>query len=367
MAKKKSNKFEKDAVSNSMITKYGDIIESGDKVLADLEELKVISVSPALDHALGGGLREGSCVAMTGDPKAGKTTTALYFAAKCQAAGKKVYYLNTEGRITKENFIGIKGLDASKIKIIQPTDSAPLVSAEMYLNTLEAHIKGTPDLVAIVDSVSSMLPQDELDGDVRTGVRNQLPKLLAMFLKRISGDVARNRAIIIFVTHNIANTGGSRYAPAKHADSGNMLQYQVSTNMIITHRGKWEDKDGGDDIGQVAHWLIKTSAAGGIPMSKADSWIKYGIGIDEAKEMVEIGIELSMIKKKGSWYTINVAIENPTDKVIKAIIKKNDVEPTDAEAVEKLFKAQGLDPVTDILNDNPALIGFIQRKIGEVM
>ena len=199
VAKKSKNKFDNDFVSNQIIEKFGDIVESGEKVLEDLRDLKVIGVSPALDIALGGGLREGSVVVMTGDPKTGKTTTALYFAAKCQAAGKNILYFNTEGRITKENFVGIKGLDPSKLKIIQATDETPLVSAETYLNALETYIKNTPDLVAIIDSASNMVPQDELDGEIRTGVRNSLPRLLSMFFKRISGDVSRTKAILIFI------------------------------------------------------------------------------------------------------------------------------------------------------------------------
>ena len=329
MAKKKtSTKFSDDNVSNQIITKYGDIVESGEKVLENLQKLKVIGVSPALDIALGGGLREGSVVVMTGDAKTGKTTTALYFAAKCQALGKNLIYLNTEGRITKENFTGIKGLDPAKIKIIQATDECPLVSAETYLNALETYIKNTPDLVAIVDSASNMVPQDELDGEIRTGVRNSLPRLLSMFCKRISGDVARNKAILIFITHNIANTSGSKWAPQKIADCGNMIQYQAGTNMVITHRGKWlqtgaaaseDDKDSGPHVGQIANWVIKTSAAGGKPMSTAQSWIKYGVGIDENQEIAQLASEFSMIKKNASWYEITLAIDNRTDPAVRKV------------------------------------------------
>ncbi len=230
-----------DPVTNMINKKYGEIVQSGTSVLESLENYKTIGISPALDIALGGGIREGSCVVMTGDPKTGKTT------------------LNTEGRLTKENFRGIKDLDISAIEIVQATDKEPLISAERYLNALETYIKNTPDLVAIVDSTSSMVPQDELDGEIRTGVRNALPRLLSMFFKRISGDVSRMKSICIFITHNIANTGGSRWAPSKMADCGNMLQYQAGTNMVITHRGKWEvPKDSGQHVGQVANWLIKT-------------------------------------------------------------------------------------------------------------
>ena len=367
MAKKKAkNKFDDDIVSNQIISKYGDIVEQGTKVLADLQNFNTIGISPALDLALGGGLREGSVVAMTGDPKTGKTTTSLYFAAKAQEAGKNVFYFNTEGRLTKENFTGIKGLDASKIKVIQATDNQPVVSAETFLNAIETYVKNTPDFVAIIDSVSNMVPQDELDGEVRGGVRAQLPRLLSMFFKRISNDVARTKAILIFVTHNIANTGGSRWSPAKLADCGNMLQYQAGTNMVITHRGKWEESDDqGNDVGQVANWVVKTSAAGGKPNTNAVSYIRYGTGIDEVRELCEIANELTFIKQTGAWYTIISAVASEDKRILK-LLKKHEVSD-DAEAKEKFFKFQGMARLSKFIEENKEIQDFLYDEIKSVL
>lgn len=368
MAKKRSKpKFEDDVISNQIISKYGDIVEEGTKVLKDLETYKTLSISPALDLALGGGLREGSVTVMTGDPKTGKTTTALYAAAKAQKEGKNVIYFNTEGRLTKENFNGIKGLDIDKIKIVQATDAQPVVSAETFLNVIETYIKNTEDFFGIVDSTSNMVPQDELDGEIRTGVRANLPRLLAMFFKRISNDVQRTKAMLICITHNIANTGGSRWSPAKMADGGNMLQYQAGTNMVITHRGKWEDTDEqGHAIGQVANWMVKTSAAGGTPNSQAVSYIKYGTGIDETRELCEIANELTFIKQAGAWYTILSAIGSE-DKKILSLLKKNDIKPGDTEASEKFFKFQGMAKLNEFIESNSEIQDFLYEEIKNVL
>jgi len=197
--KKKVNKFIDDAVSSAICSNYGDVVRTGSEVLANINNLSVIGISPALDIALGGGLREGSCIVMTGDPKSGKTTTALHFAAKCQKLGKKVIYANTEGRLAKQNFDGIKGLDPEKILIIESTDDKTL-SAEDFLNILEYYINNDPSCLIIVDSVSNMVPRDELEGEVRTGVRNALPRLLSMFFKRIGSSVTKNKTILSPVT-----------------------------------------------------------------------------------------------------------------------------------------------------------------------
>ena len=72
---------------------------------------------------------------------------------------------------------------------------------------------------------------------------------------------------------------------------------------MITHRGKWEvPKDSGQHVGQVANWLIKTSAAGGTPLKTTESWIRYGIGIDECQEISQIASEFAMIERSGAWY-----------------------------------------------------------------
>lgn len=364
MAKKKTSKIEHDDPTvATLCKKYGNIIESGTKVLESLETFEVISVGPALDIALGGGLREGQCVVMTGDPKTGKTTTALYAAAKAQAKGKKVYYLNTEGRLTKENFRGIKGLDIDAIQIVQATDDTPIVSAETYLNIMERLIKEEPNLFLICDSTSNMVPQDEIDGEIRTGVRNALPRLLSMFFKRISGDVSRMKAICVFITHNIANTGGSRFAPTKMADCGNMLQFQAGTNMVITHRGKWEvPKESGNHVGQVANWVIKTSAAGGKPMGTAASWIRYGIGIDEAQEIAQIATEFAMVTAKGAWYTCQYFIDNQDHPIVKKWIQDNEVDD-----IEKAFKFQGMEKLTTFFSENDDLLEFMYDGIREVL
>ena len=186
-----------------------------------------------------------------------------------------------------------------------------------------------------------------------------------MFLKRVSGDVTRNKSIVIFILHNIANTAGGPFSPKKQADSGNMVQYQAGTNMVITHRGKWikGDAESGEHIGQVANWKIMTSAAGGTPNSLAASWIRYGVGIDEAKEVRDIAIELTLIKKSGAWFTITAAINNLEDPRIKTITDAYGVDTTNEEEVERFFKFQGGDNLDAFINENESLVEFLAEKV----
>lgn len=362
---KKANKFAQDLVSSNIVTKYGDVVRSGTEVLENINKLEVIGVSPALDIALGGGLREGSVVVMTGDPKSGKTTTALHFAAKCQKHNKKVIYVNTEGRLSRQNFDGIKDLNADNILIVESTDERVL-SAEDFLNIIEYYINNDTGCLIIADSLSNMVPSQELEGEVRTGVRNALPRLLSMFFKRISGTLMKNKVILICITHNIANTGGSPYAPQKMADCGNMLQYQAGTNMVITHRGKWQvPKDTGPHVGQIANWSVKTSCAGGRPNSTAEGWIRYGVGVDEVQEIIHIACEFRLIKAAGAWYTIQCAVDEPDNTTINTVLSENNIDKT-PESIEKFFKFQGINAVADFLNNNPKIASFVYSKIREL-
>jgi hypothetical protein len=150
------------------------------------------------------------------------------------------------------------------------------------------------------------------------------------------------------------------------ADAGNMLQYQAGTNMVITHRGKWEETDeAGHDVGQVANWVVKTSAAGGKPNSTAVSYIKYGVGIDETRELCEIANELTFIKQAGAWYTIISAVASE-DKRILQLLKKNEV-ADEPEAREKFFKFQGMSNLSRFIEENEEIQSFLYDEIKSVL
>ncbi len=368
--------FENDSVSTMICKTYGDVIEEGNIVLEQLSNYQTLSVSPAIDFALAkpgkkGGFKEGTVVIMTGPPKAGKTTTALHFAAKCQKLGRFIVYFNTEERLALNNFEGIKGLDAGSMKIVQSTDEKPIVTAEDYLNILETYIKNTKNLVAIVDSTSNMVPADVFEGKIRTGIRPSLPGLLSQFFKRTAGDVRRNRSIIILITHAITDTNKkSLFAPDTKADGGVMQQYQNQTNLLITGTGNWTaagkaDDESGEPIGQKVFWKVVNSCTGGVPNTKQVGWIRYGIGIDEAQEIAIMGVELSVIIGQG-WYTIQPLVEMRLEKPIAKWLKANEVDPENEEAVSKFVKFQGMAKLTEFISKNEFIIPIIQDKIREL-
>lgn len=376
MAKKKTKLDEELAIdgegSESIITKkliekYGNTIRTGTQVLADINSLQIHSVSPALDLMLGGGFREGSMIIMTSDPKAGKTTTALHFAAKMQKKGRTVVYANTEGRLSKQNFTGIKGLDPENIIIIESTDER-ILTAEDFLSIIEGYINSVPGCVIIVDSTSNMIPEDELKGELTSKVRNQLPKLLALFCRRVSGTLMKNKVTCIMITHNIANTSGMGHQ-TKLADGGNMIRYQAGTNLKIGFTRSWNEggKEDGVQIGQMLMWTLITSNAGGTPGSDCTGWLRYGIGIDEVKEVIELAKEFSFIKSAGAWYTLKSLVDHRNEDFMKKYLESEEVDPEDEEAVTKALKFQGEAKMYAFLEEHPEMVDFIYSKLRELL
>jgi len=343
---------------SSIIKEYGEIISNGLAVLETKKDYKTISVSPAIDIALGGGIKEGSWVMLTGDPKSGKTTTAMQIAANCQKDGRPIIYLDAEGRLKEMNF-EVRDLDPNKMQIIHSVD-APL-SAEEFLDVAYKLISH-PDnygAVLIIDSISSLIPAKELDGEMKAG-RSGLPKILSIFTKKIGQLLPRQRGLIIAITHFIANTSG--FGVSKMPDGGNKIQYQADTRMEIkTAPTPWVNTNK-DRIGQQVNWKIVCSSMGA-PGGEAQSWIKYGHGIDKVQEILMLSQDLGMIDKAGAWLTCSFMLEH---KDLATEIKP-DINIEDDEAILKAFKFQGQDRLYTFLSENPKLVLLLEAQIKEVL
>ena len=123
-----SEKEKKQAELKKLVKNIGKCIVSGREVYEEKKNLKTLKISPALDFALNGGVQEGSWVTVTGLPKTGKTSSMLQLAANAQKEGRKVIYLDAEGRLKSHNLDGINGLDLDTMKIIRSPDDKMLKS-----------------------------------------------------------------------------------------------------------------------------------------------------------------------------------------------------------------------------------------------
>lgn len=372
--KTKSEKSIVPSYLDKTIKEYGAILKRGSEVLRDKEDLKVISISPSLDVGLGGGVLEGSWVTLTGDPKSGKTTTAMQIAKNCQEEGRVIIYLDVEGRLKKMNF-ELAGLDPERMIVISPQDKP--VSAEQFLE-IAYKMMSDPEYhgaVLIIDSISSLIPQKEIDADFGS-YRAGLPKILSVFTKKIGQLLPSQKGLVIAITHFIANTSG--YGKAKMADGGNKIQYQVDTRMEITGGGgnsavtPWTDSNG-TQIGQIVNWKVLCSSMGP-PGGFIQSYIRYGAGIDKMKEIISIGLDLGFISKRGSWYTLNCMVSEgdfmaswPIGLVTSLVEKGMISEDVTDEELLKAFTTQGESKLYELLVDNPLLAECLTSKVMEAI
>lgn len=372
----KKSRFADDNTANKIFEQYGDVIKKGTEVLNNIKSLKILSVSPLLDELLGGGFREGTVVGLAGQPKCGKTTSMLHFVSKCQRdyPEKKVVYLNTEGRLNSQNFEGVRGLDPDRMIIVESSETRKL-TGEDFLTIASNYIALEPGSIIIIDSLSSLVPKEELEGPLNASTRNKLPRLLAQFFKKEGGNITNNRIILICIAHQIADTGPSRRT--KMTDCGTMFQFQVGTNIEITHTARWNTSTGkkktGDDdestdpdFGQRIYWKVLTSNLGGIPNSTTEGWLRYGIGIDEAKEVYEVAKQLALVKVNGAWFTMKALAQNPDEPCVKKYLDDNGITARDEESLEKAFKFQGGEKAEAFLDQHPEFVEFLNNKIKEL-
>lgn len=280
---------------------FGKVVSKGSELIATKKDLKPLSVSPALDLALNGGLLEGSWTIISGDPKTGKSTTCLQVCKNAQDEGRPVIYVDGESRLKAYNLVGIEGLDLEKIQIIHSPDDGESLAAEDFLDIAESLMKRPENngAVCVIDSCSSLVPRAELEESTSASLRASLPKLLSHWIKKNAQTVVKNKINALIITHYITNTSG--YGKVKIPDCGVMVQYQADTRLDIAKIEPWEENN--KKVGQLVHWKISCSSMGASG-TECISYIKYNKGIDKPKEIIELAESFGIIEKAGAWYSI---------------------------------------------------------------
>lgn len=320
--------------------KYGqESIVNADVILERKQQ--VIPITPKLDIGLNGGIPEGSWIILSGPPKCGKSSLALWIASICQKqenGNRNTYYLDAEGRLKKMNLLGTKGLQIDKVNVVQSSEGA-IISAETFANIGTEIIKGDPGCVLIVDSTSAMCSDKELSEDVTGQTRALGPRIMANFCRKMGTVVPVQRTIVILIQHLIANTSG--YGPAQYEDGGRKIQYQCDIKLRCKSFSKWEDTETSKQIGQNVTWDVITSALGP-PGEVVVNNIRYNEGIDVAWEIMDLACDFSIIKKGGSWFSY--VADDETE-----------------------YRAQGQPKFKKILDENPLVYKEIHDKVRTMM
>lgn len=263
----------------------------------------VISISPKIDIALGGGVPEGTFFLLTGPPKIGKTTLVLQFCANAQKmfADRNIFYANIEGRLKSRDVEGIAGLNYTdeKFKIIG-SQIGNILTGEKYLAILDKIIHTMPKSICIVDSFSALASESELTGDIDDAHVAPMHKYLSNFTKRFANVLPINMVTLVGITHLMANIQSFGKGKTKIEKSGNAVQYAQDVKLFANY--KENIMQGDTQIGQKVHWQVENSAIGA-PGQKVVSYIKYGRGIWKEYELVELCKDFGIIDGK-SWLTL---------------------------------------------------------------
>lgn len=290
-----------------------DIILSGNSIVD--KESVVIPVSPSLDLVLNGGIPEGSFVIFTGQPKCGKTTTSLDFAATAQKEEyqgelkkpRRVYYLNIEGRLKKRDLEGIPHLDLERFDVIG-SQQGKILHAEEYLQIAERIINEEPGSVMIIDSYSALCTEAEITSGMDKMQRADGAKLLAKFCRKVANVIPVNKNIVIGITHLMGNPG---YGTVEWKEkSGQAIAYQTDIKLKAKFFKKWNLSDDSPQIGQEVEWEVLCSSLGP-PGGTIKSYLRYGQGIDKQTELLSLSVDMGLIAKGGAWYTISTVEDKP--------------------------------------------------------
>ena len=304
--KKKEEKTEdkklskKEIIEAKIIKDFGDVI-SPFKKYSERPEVIIPSVLP-LDILIDGGIRQGSSIFLSGKPKSGKTTLALHMAAQAQKIGMPVYYYKAEGRLHKSLVRSIEDFDENNLEIIESTESS-ILSAEKYLNILIDLLYGVKQSFHIVDSLSMMIPQSELDGGMEDSVMMKQGLLFAKFFRKTAPIINPTGSIVVFIAQERAKQkighGGST-----ETASGNAVKFQNDLHLSCAMKERYVDSNGMQYGHKMIARIEKISWSAGFGNS-ADIPIRYGSGVDSYKAAIETAIQFGLVVQKGAWYSYN--------------------------------------------------------------
>jgi recombination protein RecA len=261
---------------------------------AGLEGVASISTgSLGLDVALGvGGLPQGRVVEIYGPESSGKTTLALQTIAESQKKGGIAAFIDAEHALdaTYARRLGVKTGD---LLISQPD------SGEQALEIAETLVRSGAVDVLVVDSVAALVPRAEIEGEMGDSHMGLQARLMSQALRKLTGTISRSNTLVIFI-NQIRMKIGVMFGNPETTSGGNALKFYASVRLDI--RRIAAIKQGDQVVGNRTRVrVVKNKVAS--PFREAEFDIMYGVGINKAGELLDLGSELGVVEKSGSWYS----------------------------------------------------------------
>ncbi|MDR0566547.1 MAG: recombinase RecA [Prevotellaceae bacterium] len=297
----------------------GTIMMLGDK---QVEQIPVIpSGSIALDAALGiGGYPRGRIIEIYGPESSGKTTLAIHAVAEAQKLGGIAAIIDAEHAFDR-TYAEQLGVDVNHLLISQPD------SGEDALEIADQLIRSSAVDIVVIDSVAALTPKAEIEGDMGENKVGLQARLMSQALRKLTGTISKTQTTCIFI-NQLREKIGVMFGNPETTTGGNALKFYASIRVDI--RKVTTNKDGEEAVSNhVRVKVVKNKLAP--PFRKAEFDLVFGEGISRIGEIIDLGVELNIIKKSGSWFSYG---DTKLGQGRDAVVKLFDDNPELAEEIE---------------------------------
>ncbi len=296
-----------------------------------LSESKVVDIpvistgSLGLDLALGiGGLPRGRVVEIYGPESSGKTTLTLHAIAEAQKAGGLAAFIDAEHAFDR-SYAEKLGIDVKNLLISQPDNGEQALEIAEHLIS-----SGAIDII-VIDSVAALVPKAEIEGEMGESKMGLQARLMSQALRKLTGTINKTGCCCIFI-NQLREKIGVMFGNPETTTGGNALKFYASVRLDIRRIG--QIKEGTDNVvgNRTKVKVVKNKLAA--PFKVVEFDIMYGQGISKVGEILDLSVEMEIVKKSGSWFSYGTS-----------------------------RLAQGRDAVKELLLDNPELMAEIEGKI----
>ena len=312
----------------------GTVMRLGERPEMNVEAVPTGSL--ALDAALGiGGVPKGRIIEIYGPESSGKTTLALHILAEAQKMGGEVAFVDAEHALDPI-YAAALGVDTDNMLVSQPD------TGEQALEITDALVRSGAVDAVVVDSVAALVPKQEIEGEMGDTFVGLQARLMSQALRKLAGTIAKTNCVVIFI-NQLRMKIGVMYGNPETTTGGNALKFYASVRLDV--RRTESIKDGGNVVGNKTRVkVVKNKVAP--PFREAYFDILYGQGISKWGELVDLAVQMDIVQKSGSWFSMGDERIGQGAASVKEYLMKNPeiAEQVEAKVRENLLKASNAAP-----------------------